>query len=95
MSEIKIFLYAILDLIKNQKRENISFIEENLNNGIATVLYSKYSEYFDRLCIGKDNLLLADNYYKKYAGVADGCEGKYACEENDGLYLIVKLALES
>ena len=91
---MKLFLYGVLELIKNQKSESCGIIEEQMRIGVASVLYSKYSKLFNGLGFHSDKCQEIDEYYKRYVGVVDGKENKYACESNDGLYLIIKLALE-
>ena len=66
-----------------------------MRNGIASILYSKHSKIFDSVAFDSDKCQEIDEYYKAYVGVTDGKEENYACESNDGPYLLIKLALEN
>ena len=92
---MKLFLYGLLELIKKGESETTVYVEEKIKGGIATTLYRKYSDVFNSVAFSVDSLKTVDEYFlKKYMGVADGLEHKYSCDENDGLYLIIKLGLE-
>ena len=90
---LRMFLYGVIELIKNNKIETVSAVEEKLSTGIAEYLYSKHTDTFDSIGFNTDCIESIDVFYKNFAGEADGAEGKYVCEEKDGLYLILKLAL--
>lgn len=90
---LRMFLYGVLDLIKAGKSETCSFVEENLSTGIATALYKKYNDAFYNT-FNADYISEIDEYYKNAVGCVDGNEDRhYNCEENDGLYLLLKLTL--
>ena len=93
ISGLRLFLYGVLELIKNQKSETCSFINSNLSSGIATALFNKYQTEFEHIHFNRDNIENVDDYYKTVIGVADGKINQYSCDENDGLYLVIKLAL--
>ena len=67
---------------------------EQMRIGIASILYARYPDIFSRVAFNPDKCHEIDEYYKDYAGVADGNEETYACENDDGLYLLIKLAFE-
>lgn len=91
---LRMFLYGVLDLIKAGKSEACGFVDENLSTGIATALCKKYSATFDNT-FNADCISEIDEYYKNAIGCADGNEDRhYNCEESDGLYLLLKLALD-
>lgn len=90
---LRMFLYGVLDLIKAGESETCSFVEENLRTGIATALYEKYNDIFYNT-FNADYISEIDEYYKNAVSCADGNGDKhYNCEEPDGLYLLLKLAL--
>ena len=73
--------------------EGCSEIEAALTNGVATALYKKHPAYFKQ-SISLDILENINEYFKKWAGCANGEEyRKYLCNENQGLYLLIVLAL--
>lgn len=87
---LRIFLYGLLSLVKNGKQENCTWVEESLEKGIANVLYRKYQSFFDKLGFCTEYLDGLDVYYKNWCGIS---ADKYACEEDDGLYFLIKLVL--
>ena len=89
---LRLFLYALLQLIKDGKRESCAFVESKLSAGIASALREKYPTVFSE-SLSSDIINEIDQYYKKWSGCSDGEENKYACEVQDGLYLLIKLAL--
>ena len=90
---LRLFLYGVLELIKEQKKETCAFVEDNISKGIATVLYNKYTNTFNKCDFDSDKCKLIDEHFKTLIGVVDGKESTYFCEENDGIFLILKLAL--
>ncbi len=91
VSGMRMFLYAILKLIRQGKTEDSMLIQDKLSQGVASYLYQKYRIEFESLC--PDNLEELDMYYKQWNGVSDGKLEAYECTEKDGLYLLVKLVL--
>ena len=91
---MKLFIYGLLELIKNRVQEKCVTVEEYFSQGIASILYSKYSNVFDSVAFHPNYCKEIDEYYKNYTGIANGNEHKYACKETDGLYLVIVLALE-
>ena len=88
------FLFAVMDLIKDGKKESAIYVEEHISTGIASSLFKKYKNEFIQAGFSIDHVESIDNYYKEqYNGVADSLEHKYRCEKEDGLYLIIKIAL--
>ena len=68
---LRLFLYCLLDLIKEQNYEKTTFINDHLASGISTILYKKYKTVFDKLSFNTDNLEAIDKYYQDLLGVAD------------------------
>ena len=63
--------------------------------GIASVLYSKYPDVFNNVAFTPDKCREIDEYYKTYIGIVDDdWSKKFACENTDGLFWVIKLALE-
>ncbi len=90
---LKMFLYEILALIKEGKKEATVSIEDALSKGVATYLCSKYPNEFSEV-LSCDNIEKIDLYYKNSSGLPDGVEWRrYDCTSEDGLYLLLKLAL--
>ncbi len=90
---MRMFLYGVCQLLKEGKNESCTIVEEKFITGIASYLYNKYNDVFYEIC-HTDNLEPIDDYYKELYGIADGVEEKrYCCEENDGLWLVLKIAL--
>ncbi len=92
---MRVFLYAILQLIHTGEFEHISSIQEHLSTGIATYLYHKHKDTFDSIGVSTSNLCSIDEHYRQWNGVSLGCEEKYVCAEDDGLYLLIKLELNN
>lgn len=91
---LRIFLYTVIDLISHGESKTCTYIEAQLCNGIAKKMYELYSCAFDQNNFNKDCIPEVDKFYKKMSGLADGQEmRKYGCEANDGLALLIKLAL--
>ena len=94
LNGLRIFLLGTLHLMALGKKESCDFIEENLAKGIATTLYQKYTKVYDECGFNPDNTPNVDTYYdEQWNGVADGKEGLYVCGKNDGLQLLIALAL--
>ncbi len=89
---MRTFLYGLLELIKTEKIENTEIVSTKISDGIATYLYSKYKCEFDSVGFNLDNLECINEYYKSYSGI-DGTEGIYRCNKKDGIYFLIKLAL--
>lgn len=87
------FLLVVLKLISDGKKETCSYIEEVIKEGVATALLNKYPEEFNESSFASDWAESVDTYYKQWNGCADGQEYKYECEEDDGLALVIGLAL--
>ena len=92
---LRMFLYGVLSLIKCGTTLSCEKVEQILSKGIASVLYHKYSLHFDQNGFNPDNIEKIDAFYKNCYGVPDGRESLHACKANDGLYLIIKLALDN
>ena len=91
---LRLFLFGIMDLIKNGEKESVKYVEDHLSTGIASVLFQKYENTFAQVGFRVDHLDSVNNYYKdNWNGTADGLEYKYICQNEDGLYLLIKLAL--
>ncbi len=93
---LQLFLWATLRLIADGNKEEYTFVEDNISKGIATALFNKYEKEYSKFGVQRDFLYEIDSFYKEiYAGVGDGNEGKYKCEEDDGLLLIIALILNN
>lgn len=91
---LRIFLYTVIDLIVQGESETCKDVETQLSNGVASELRALHPFAFDENELDPNNISEIDEYFKKWRGVADGEEmRKYGCREDDGLALIVKLAL--
>ncbi len=90
---MRLFLFGVLRLIKRQHFESTVDIEREISTGVATYLYEKYTSDFVDIGFNKSNLSAVDTYYMDWNGCADGKEGKYDCNQNDGLYLLLALTL--
>lgn len=91
---LRLFLYTVIDLISQGKAETCANMERLLSKGVASELYKPYISFFNQYGLYADNILQVDDYYKQWSGVADGQEmRKYGCKEENGLALILKLAL--
>ena len=52
------------------------------------------NSFFEENGFNVDNIPPIDEYFRQWSGIADGQEmRKYACQSDDGLILIIKLAL--
>ncbi len=91
---LRLFIYGLIDLIKDHQQMNVKTVEENLLSGIATFLYRKYSDVFEKVDFNQENILDIDEYFRKWLGVASDVEDrKYNCCDDDGICLLIKLAL--
>ena len=92
---MRLFLYGILAMIKNNVTLPCNYISDLIPKGIARSLYHNYCAYFDNVNFDPDCIEEIDDYYKSIYGIFDGKESLYDCEVNDGLYLLIKLTLNS
>lgn len=90
---MRMFLYIILDLIKNTEKENCNMLSGKVNKGIADYLYSKYEQYFVDSSFDKCKLKDINEFYKNYSTEFYNAERKYKCSNDEGLYLLVAIAL--
>lgn len=90
---LRVFLLATLRLLSEGKSVPFSFIENNIENGIASELYRKYENEYKECGIDLSFLSDVDEYYQKYNGDIYGDGGKYACSSGNGLQLVIALAL--
>ena len=82
---------SVLDLIKNNELEKTVAIENKMSKGVASYLYSKYKKYFDTYYFNSESIEKIDAYYSNFIGFT---EEKYLCNENDGLFLLIKLTFD-
>ena len=82
---MRMFLYVILNLIKNTQKENCNVLSDKVNTGIADYLYFKYEHYFVDSSFDKCKLKDINEFYN--------AERKYKCSNDEGLYLLVAIAL--
>ena len=88
------FLSILLDLVSKGDKVSCIEVEAALSSGVATKLYSSYNSFFEENGFNVDNIPPIDEYFRQWSGIADGKEmRKYACQSDDGLILIIKLAL--
>ncbi len=90
---LRTFLLGTLHLIAIGKKETCSFIEENLANGISTILFNKYKTIYCDCGFNFENAENVNEYYRQWYRCADGKEGLYVCSHDDGLQLLIALAL--
>lgn len=81
---LKIFLIAILELIKSGKKETCKDIEDNMG-GISKYLMSKYGKIFDKY--RSNDYTEIDAFYKN-------CDNKFNGEEDEGLYWLIEQAIK-
>lgn len=91
---LKMFLMATIKMIASGEHESTNTIEAKISDGVASYLSKKYKDYYESLRFDYDNCESIDAYYmNKCIGCADGREGDYNCAKNDGLVLIINLAI--
>lgn len=90
---MRMFLYVILDLIKNTEKENCNVLSDKVNTGIADYLYSKYEQYFVNVGFDKSKIKDVNEFYKNYSAEFYNAERKYNCFDDEGLYLLLAIAL--
>lgn len=91
---LKLFLYALLHLIKIGKTVSDKKIEENISSGIATYFYNEFGTILDRFAFCPDNIEGINNFYKdKIVSISDRSQ-KYSCTENDGLFLLIMITFD-
>ena len=93
MLGLRVFLLATLRLLSEGKSIPFSFIENNIEKGIASELYQKYKKEYKECGVDMSSLSDVDKYYQKYNGDIYGDGGKYACSSGNGLQLVIALAL--
>ena len=91
---LRMFLSILLDLVSKGDKVSCIEVEAALSSGVATKLYSSYNSFFEENGYNVDNIPPIDEYFRQWSGIADGQEmRKNACQSDDGLILIIKLAL--
>lgn len=91
---LRIFLITVLGLISSGTKVSCGIIEDALSSGVATKLWSLHKSVFEENGFNEDYIHEVDEYFRQWAGIADGQEmRKYACTPDDGLALIIMLAL--
>lgn len=90
---MRTFLLSIINLISEGEIIPCSFIVNNLNRGISTVLMEKYYETFIKCGFNPDYTATIDRYFQNWYSCADGKENKYCVKEKDGLLLLIALTL--
>lgn len=91
---LRIFLFSVCRMIKDRKTETCACIEEHLSTGIATYLYGRYRYAFERYDFNLEHLAPIDDYYRNQVDPVDGrADRRYDCQETDGLWLVLQLAL--
>lgn len=91
---LRIFLYALIDLISKGEKISCLEVEKMLDDGIATKLCKEYTTEFLKNYFTDEYIQYVDEYFKEWKGCADNQEiRKYDCKEDEGFVLIIKLAL--
>ncbi len=90
---LRMFLYGVIELIKNGEIETVDILEEKILTGVASYLYFKYPDTFEAVGFDGSDVELVDAFFKKSIGLSDDADRKYLCKEKEGLYFILKLAL--
>lgn len=92
-----IFFSVLHDLIRSGMTESCADVEAHFSTGAATYLNEKYPDAFMQMGgIPDESLKELDQYYASYAGCVCGSEyHKYDCLENEGLWLLIMLALNN
>ena len=91
---LRIFLLSLLRMCTEGRSETCSNVQEYIRDGVATKLFKKYGDYFEKNGFHPDHIESIDAYYRQFVGCVDGKEeGKYACRESDGFHLLIALAL--
>lgn len=88
---MRMFLYAILDMIKNSKKESCNELANKVNFGVASYLATKYTDYFNN--VHKDKIEELDDLFRNYIEEFDEKVSKYNCDDDEGLYLLIAIAL--
>lgn len=92
---MKTFILSLLRIESEGGHVSCDWVEEYLNKNVASSIYTKYPKVFAEMGFHPDNLQVLDAYYAAYAGCFGGREeSKFGCQENDGLHLLIALALE-
>jgi hypothetical protein len=89
---LRLFLITLLELSSKGEKETCSYVENAIGKGVATELCKKYQEFYQN-GLQVNSVKLVDDYYRQWNRCADGQENKYMCGENDGLLLLIALAL--
>lgn len=90
---LRMFLYGVIELIKNNEIETVNVVEGKISTGVASYLYFKYPDAFEAVGFNGGDIDLIDGFFKKSDGLSDDADRKYLCKEKEGLYFILKLAL--
>lgn len=90
---MRTFLYVIIDLIKNSKKESCKILADTVRTGIADYLYPKYEEYFVKGSFCQYKTQEVNEFYKNYIEEFDRAEKKYNCSNDEGLYLLLAIAM--
>ena len=91
---LRLFLLTVLEMQMEGCRESCESIEAFISQGVASRLYSKYVKYYDSNGFNPDLVGGVDDYYMKWSGCVNGCaERKYAVSDENGLGLLIALAL--
>lgn len=88
---MRCFLYAVLDMIKHFEKETCEELAKHVSSGVATYLSGKYKEYFPD--VHPDFIKEADRFFQDYWDAFEVADRKYDCGENEGLYLVISIAL--
>lgn len=88
---MRCFLYAVLDMIKHSEKETCEELGKHVSSGVTTYLSEKYQEYFSD--VHPDAIKEADRYFRDYCAAFDEAERKYDCGGDEGLYLVISIAL--
>lgn len=92
---MKCFLLALLDILDNGEKCSCETVEKKFSTGIVDYLYSLFKPYFDKNAFDLAFSENIDAYYKNLYGVVDGREYKYSCTQDDGIKLLIGLAIDN
>ncbi len=93
VSGLRVFLLGTLQLLSEGECVSCEFVDRNISNGIATVLFNKYRLTYERMGLSEIELNDINAYYEQWHGTTDEPDEKYACENDNGLQLIISLSL--
>lgn len=90
---LRVFLLILLEMVSCGETETCESVKDAFADGVATMLFKKFPSYFNGL-LDTECLASVNEYYKRLLGCADSTEfRKYSCKKDNGLTLLIALAL--